>query len=141
MSFESRMLQVLLVTIHESRTILCGQCQCDMCNYFYVRHHNQLLFVKNWIEVSHFPLKYFFAKVAKETKSPTVGVKFLNASMTMFIIVYRLSDRHLYGTLFADQRSAIVEVFARHVSIVIVVVPRRAVAIIIDFIAHQCVLP
>ena len=55
--------------------------------------------------------------------------------------MYCLSDRHLYGTLFADQRSAIVEVFARHVSIVIIVVVRRAVAIIIDFIAHRRVLP
>ena len=47
----------------------------------------QLLFAKIRIEVSHFSLKYFFAKVAKETKSPTVGVKFLNASMPTFFIV------------------------------------------------------
>ena len=111
MSFESRMLQVLLVIIHESSTVLWGQ--CDTCNYFYFRNHNQLLFAKIWIEVSHFS----------------------------FIFVYRLSDWHWFGTLFADQQSVIVEVFARRISIVIVVVACRAVANIIDFIALRRVLP
>jgi hypothetical protein len=33
-------------------------------------------------------MKYFYVKVAKETKSPIVGVKLLNAAITMFIVVY-----------------------------------------------------
>jgi hypothetical protein len=55
-------------------------------------------------------LKELYAKVTKDTKSPIVGVKLLNASMRTFIAAKLLSYRHLFGTLYADQQLGVLVV-------------------------------
>ena len=48
-------------------------------------HHKWFLWWRIWVRCHIFSLNKPFAKVIKETKSPTIGVKLWNASMTTFI--------------------------------------------------------